>query len=81
MHFPKSPRIPFDLEKLKDLKIAVAFQAKVGETAAICVLGRSEDTFANSLKEVLLSTVEEVPGRQRKKIKPWVTNEVLDHCN
>ena len=27
---------------------------------------------------MLLSTAEEVLGRQRKKIQPWVTNEVLD---
>ena len=32
----------------------------------------------NSLKEGLLSTAEEVLGRQRKKIQPWVTHEVLD---
>ena len=30
---------------------------------------------------MLLSTAEEVLGRQRKKIQPWVTNEVLDLCN
>ena len=35
----------------------------------------------NSLKEGLLSTAVEVLGRQRKKIQPWVTNEVLDLCN
>ena len=48
------------------------FQVKAGgNCAAFCVL-------ANSLKEALLSTAKEVLGRQRKKIKPWVTNEVLD---
>ena len=39
------------------------------------------DTFANSLKEVLLSTAEEVIGRQRKKTQPRVTNEVLGLCD
>ena len=39
------------------------------------------DTFASSLKEVLLLTAEEVPERQRKKIQLWVANEVLDLCN
>ena len=28
-----------------------------------------------------VSTVEEVLGKQRKKIQPWVTNEVLDLCD
>ena len=38
-------------------------------------------TFANRLKEVLLSKDEEVLGRQRKKIQHWVSNEVLDLCD
>ena len=58
------------------------FQAKVGgRFAARCVLDSDVDTLVNSLKEGLLSTVEEVLGRQRKKIQPWVTNEVLDLCD
>ncbi|GFR70433.1 endonuclease-reverse transcriptase [Elysia marginata] len=37
--------------------------------------------MANSLKEVLVSTAEEVLGRKRRIIQPWVTNEVLDLCD
>ena len=51
------------------------FQASDGKFAAFCVLDNDVDPFANSLKEALLSTAEEFLGRQRKKIKPWVTNE------
>ena len=29
----------------------------------------------------LVSTAEEVLGKQRRKIQPWVTNEVLDLCD
>ena len=37
--FTKSPCIRFDLEKLKDPKIAEVFQAKIGgKCAALCVL-------------------------------------------
>ena len=73
--FTKSLRIRFDLEKLKDPKIAEMFQAKVGGTSAIvCVLDSDMDTLVNSLRGVLLSTAEKVCGRQRKKIQPWVTN-------
>ena len=40
-----------DLEKLKDLKIAAVFQAKVsGKFAALCVLDSNVDFLANSLK-------------------------------
>ena len=41
-----------------------------GKFAAFCIL--------DSLKERLLSTLEEVHGRQRKKVQPWVTNKVMD---
>ena len=58
------------------------FQAKVGgKVAALCVLGSDIDTIANSLKEGLLSTAEEVLGSQRKKIQPWITNKVMDLCD
>ena len=80
--FTKSPRIPFDPEKLKDPKIADVFQVKVGgKFAALCVLDSDVDTLANSLKEGLLPIAEEVLGRQRTKIPPWVTNKVLDLCD
>ena len=58
------------------------FQAKVGGKFAVpCVLDSDIDTHANSLKEVLLATVEGVIGRQKTKIQPWVTNDVLDLCD
>ena len=79
--FTESFRIRFDLEKLKGPKIAEVFRARVGgKYPALCVLDSDIDTLANSLKERLLSIAEEVLVRQRKKIQPWVTNEVLDLC-
>ena len=81
-HFINNHRIQFDLEKLKDLKIAEVFQAKVGgKFAALCILHSDVETLANSLKEGLLSAAEEVFGRQRKKVQPWFTNDVLDLCH
>ena len=75
--FTKSPRIHF--EKLKDPKIAEVLQAEVGGMfAALCILDSDTDTLANSLKKRLLATAEGVLWRQRAKIQPWVTNEVLD---
>ena len=59
--FKKSPRTRFDLEKLKDPKIAEVFQAKVGEQfAALCILDSDVDTLANSPIEGLHSTAEHV---------------------
>ena len=78
--FTKSPRIQF--EKLKDPKIAEVFQSEVGgKFAALCILDSDIDTLANSLKEVLVTTATGVLGRQKTKIQPWVTNEVLDICD
>ena len=65
--FTKSSRIRFDLEKLKDPKITEMFPAKVGgKFAALCVLDSDVDTLANSIKDGLLSTAEEVLRRQKE---------------
>ena len=50
----------------------------VGKFVAPCVFDSDIDTLANSLKEGLLSTAKGVLRRQKKRIQPWVTNEVLD---
>ncbi|GFR77600.1 RNA-directed DNA polymerase from mobile element jockey-like [Elysia marginata] len=78
----KSPRLHFDLEKLKDPNISETFRAQIGgKFAALTLIDNDVDTMANSLKEVLVSTAEEVLGMKRRTIQPWVTNEVLDLCD
>ncbi|GFR70092.1 endonuclease exonuclease phosphatase domain containing protein [Elysia marginata] len=78
----KSPRLHFDLEKLKDPNISETFRAQIGgKFAALTLIDNDVDTMANSLKEVLASTAEEVLGRKRRTIQPLVTNEVLDLCD
>ena len=51
------------------------------ESAALSFLDGNVDVPANGLKEVLLSTVQEGLGKQRKKFQSWVTNKVLNLCN
>ena len=69
--FTKSPRIRFDLEKLKDLKIADVFQSKVGgKFAALCVLESDVDTLANSVKKKRYSQQLKRSQGKRKKIQP-----------
>ena len=53
----------------------------MGKFVALCVLDSDIDNLTYSLKEGLLSTAEEVLGKRRKKIQPWVTKEVLDQCD
>jgi exonuclease III len=78
----KNPRIRFDLEKLNDPEIAEVFQAQIGgKFAALTTLDSDVDTLTNNIREVLLSTAEDVLGKERRKNKPWVTNEILDLCD
>ncbi|XP_076438257.1 uncharacterized protein LOC143277357 [Babylonia areolata] len=79
---PRNPHIRFDLEKLKDPEITDVFQAQVGgKFAALNLMDTDVDTLANNIKEVLTTTAEQVVGKERKRIQPWVTNEVLDLCD
>jgi len=78
----KSPRITFELEKLKDPTVASAFQAMVGgKFASLNLIDMDINTLANQTKEVLLTSAHEILGKRRRKIHPWVTNEVLDLCD
>ena len=62
--------------------MAGAFRAQVGgRFAALAVMNDDVDTLANNIKEVLTESAEEILGRSRKKLQPWVTNEVLDLCD
>ena len=83
--FMKSPHIQFHLEKCKDPKIAEVFQVKMGgKFAALYILDSEVDSLMNSLKpvkEVILSTVEEVLGKSGKKTLSWVRNKVLNQCD
>ena len=81
-HCPKNPCICFDLEKLKDPEVTKVFQAQVGgKFAALNLIDSDEETLAGDIKEVLLTTAEEVLGKRWKKIQPWIMNEVQDLCN
>ena len=80
--FQKSSRIRFDLEKLKDPKIAEVFQAQVGgKFAALSTVDSDVDTLAGNIKEVLLTTADEVLGKPRRKKQPWITSDILDLCD
>ena len=79
---PANPRIKFDLERLEDPEIAEIFEAKIGgRFAALNILDKDINELTTSFNEGVLETAEEVVGRQRKKHKPWVTNDILDLCD
>ena len=52
-----------------------------GKFAALTTINQDVDSLANNLKEVLISTAEEVIGRKRSKKQLWFTNDILDLCD
>ena len=78
----KSPRIKFDLEKLKDPDIAAEFQATIGGKFAPLLTAQLDiDSFNNQLNEQFVDTAEAVLGRARGKKQIWMSDEVLEMCD
>lgn len=81
-HFPKSSRICFDREKMKDPEIAEVFQTQVSaKFADLNLLDSEVDTLAFDINKVLLNTAEDVLGKPREKIQLCITKEVLNLCD
>ena len=77
-----SPRIRFNVDKLKDPEIAEVFEARVGgRFSALGLLENDINTMTDNIKEVLQETAAEVLGKEKKKNKPWVTNDILNLCD
>mgnify|MGYP006273469667 CR=1 FL=1 len=75
-------RIKFDLEKLRDPEVAEVFQAQLGgRFAALNILNNDINDLTNSFNEAVRVTAEEVLGLERKKHKPWTSNDILDLCD
>ena len=64
----KSPRIKFDLDKLKDTDIVAEFQATIeGQFAPLLTAHLDIDSFNTQLNEQFVDTAEAVLGRARGK--------------
>ena len=78
----KSPRIKFDLDKLKDPNILEVFQAKIGgKFAALNFIQEDIDSITGEFNTAIEETAMEVLGKLRTKKKPWVTDEILKKCD
>ena len=78
----KSPRIKFDLEKLKDPDIAAEFQATIGGKFAPLLAAHLDiDSFNTQLNEQLIDTAEKLLGRARGKKQVWMSDKVLKICD
>lgn len=82
---PKSTRLKFDLEKLRDPDVADSFKAMIGgKFAPLLVLGEEEpslDQTTEKFNTAVLEAASQVIGKHQKKKKPWVTTEILDMCD
>ena len=75
----------FDLEKLKDPKIAEAFQAMIGgKFTSLTILEEENtniETLTSNFNNAMTDTASVILGRHHHKKKPWVTTELPDMCD
>ena len=79
---PKSQRLRYDLEKLKDPEVEAQFKAKIGGYyAPLLVHDISIDDMTNQMEESLHTAASEILGPKRTKRKPWMTEYALQLCD
>ena len=74
-------RIRFSLDKLKDPHVAEIFEANIGGKFATLNLLQDIDLLTDKMEEVMTETATKVLGKDRKKNKPWITDDILDQCD
>ena len=82
---PNQPILRFDLEKLWDPDVACTFQVTIGGKFAPLTGLRDEDMDINIMittyNTALTDASSEILEKERRRKKPWVTNDVLDLCD
>ena len=81
---PTQPRIRFELEKQNDPSVMSALQATIGGRlvpfATLVDEDAALDYMVTHFNTAVTDTAAALLGKQRRKRKPWVTSEMLDHC-
>ena len=79
-----SIRIRFSLEKLKDPNIAEIFRATFGGKFAPLLALENQDTeidaLINSFNTAVTETANNILGKHRPAMKPWVTDNIQKVC-
>ena len=82
---PNQPRLRFDFEKLRNPDVACTFQATIGGKFAPLIGLRDEDmdieTMITTYNTAVTNAASEIPGKECRRKKPWVTKNGLDICN
>jgi hypothetical protein len=76
-------RIRFDLEKLKDPRIAEAFQAETGGKFAVLnvIMDMDINKQIDTFNSVVTETAHKILGKYRPTKKPWITSDIEDLCD
>lgn len=79
---PKKMRVKFNLDKLQDPNIAEVFRATIGgKFGPLLTLGEDLETTTTEFNKIMTETAEEILGQERRKKKPWITDNILDMCD
>jgi len=70
-------------DRLKDPPIVETFQVVIGGKFAplLATLDEDAETLTSSFNTVMTKAAQEVLGKRRRKVQPWVTEEILDMCD
>jgi len=70
-------------DRLKDPAIVETFQVVIGGKFAplLATLDEDAETLTSSFNTVMTKEAEEVLGKRRRKVQPWVAEEILDMCD
>lgn len=74
-------RIRISLDKLKDPQVAGIFEANIGGKFAALNLLQDIDLLTDNMEKIIIETATEILGKDRKKSKPWITDDILDQCD
>ena len=90
MRKPQFTRLKFNLEKLKDTKVAANFKATVGGKFAPLLIFHNDEEEAededidgtvNAFNTAIIETATKVLGKLKPKKRPWITHEILEMCD
>ena len=77
-----SNRVKYDVEKLSNVKTCLEYGEELEKKLKyIDIDTLSTDKTYTIIAESITSTAQQVLGKYRKKIQPWITDDILDVCD
>ena len=78
----KGKRIKYDVDKLSNVKTCLEYREELEKKLkSIEIDTLSTDKTYTIIAESITSTAQQVLGKYRKKIQPWITDDILDLCD